>query len=166
MRRKIVVASLAAVGLLAVLVLWQTSWSGAGQENRGADGNGPMKVKQPDPLPIKHVVLFNSGVGYFQREGDIDGNTRVNLTFPVGDINDLLKSLILQDLGGGRVSSVNYDSHDPIDKILRSFALDLNNNPSYGQILNQARGEKVEVLRIEKKDGQPNKIQGTIIGME
>src|ERR1035438_5070457 len=77
-----------------------------------------------DVLPIKQVVLFNSGVGYFQREGEVDGDTRVQLSFPVGDINDLLKSLVFQD-PKGRIGTVNYDSSDPIDKILRSFALDL-----------------------------------------
>jgi hypothetical protein len=118
-----------------------------------------------DVLPIKQVVLFNSGVGYFQREGEVDGDTRVQLSFPVGDINDLLKSLVLQD-PKGRIGTVNYDSSDPIDKILRSFALDLTTNPTFGQILNQARGEKIEISRSEKKDGTVTKLQGTIIGLE
>src|SRR5207244_8351872 len=107
---------------------------------------------------------FNSGVSYFQREGDVDGTARVDLSFPTSDINDLLKSLILQDLGGGRISTVNYDSHDPIDKILRSFAIDLNNNPTFGQLLNQARGEKIEITRKEKE--QITKLTGIIVGME
>ncbi len=146
-------------GLIFTGVMWQTS----GAQN--ADNAG--KNKAPDsPLPIRQVVLFNSGVGYFQREGDVTGDTRVDLTFPVSDINDLLKSLVLQDLGGGKVSTVSYDSQDPIDKILRSFALDLNNNPAFGQILNQARGEKIEIIRQEKKDGPPTKITGIIVGME
>ena len=95
----------------------------------------------------------------------MDGNARIELSFPVGDINDLLKSLVLQD-PKGRIGTVNYDSSDPIDKILRSFALDLTANPTFGQILNQARGEKIEISRAEKKDGAVAKIPGTIIGME
>jgi hypothetical protein len=145
----------------AGLLIWHASRSRAERNQEDAP-----KAKAPDPLPIRQVVLFNSGVGYFQREGDVDGNARIELSFPTADINDLLKSLILQDLGGGRVSTVSYDSHDPIEKNLRSFALDLSGNPSYGQILNQARGEKVEVLRREKADAQPVKVQGSIVGME
>lgn len=122
-------------------------------------------AKGADTLPIKQVVLFNSGVGYFQREGEIDGDVRVQLSFPVGDINDLLKSLVLQD-AKGRIGTVNYDSSDPIDKILRSFALDLTSNPTFGQLLNQARGEKIDIVRSEKKDGTTAKITGTIIGLE
>ena len=126
-------------------------------------GDKGSKKPAENPLPIKHVVLFNSGVGYFQREGEITGNARLELSFPTSEINDLLKSLILQDTKG-KISTVNYDSHDPIDKILRSFALDLNSNPSFGQILNQARGEKIEVLLKDKKDTA--KLTGTIVGME
>ncbi|MBI1831769.1 MAG: hypothetical protein HYR84_10000, partial [Planctomycetes bacterium] len=66
----------------------------------------------------------------------------------------------------GKIGSVNYDSSDPIDKILRSFALDLTHNPTFGQILNQARGEKIKISRSEKKDGTTTDITGTIIGME
>src|SRR3712207_6334166 len=123
------------------------------------------KKADDGPLPIRQVILFNSGVGYFQREGEIDGNQRVAITFPVSDINDLLKSLVLQDTQG-HIGTVNYDSHEPIDKILRSFALDLNNNPTFGQILNQARGEKIEITRGEHKGEKAGKVTGIIVGME
>ena len=90
------------------------------------------------------------------------------MTFPTSDINDLLKSLILQDLSGGKVSSVNYDSHDPIDKVLHSFALDLNDNPTFSQILNQARGEKIEIVPPGPKKDAPSRSAwiSTIVGME
>src|SRR5262249_12652669 len=114
-----------------------------------AKGDSPpvpaLKAASPQ-LPVAQVVLFSSGVGYFQREGEVDGNARVDLAFPVQDINDLLKSMVLQDLGGGHVAAVSYDSHDPIDKTLKSFAVNLTTNPSLAQILDQARGEKVEVV--------------------
>src|SRR5439155_11595797 len=106
-----------------------------------------------------------SGVGYFQREGEVDGNTRVQLSFLVGDINDLLMSLVLQD-SKGKIGTVNYDSSDPIEKILRSFALDLTGNPTFGQLLNQARGEKIDITRSEKKDVTTTKVAGVIIGLE
>ncbi len=161
MRRNWQLWTLPCVGLVGAFVVWQVSFSGA----QNLENGGKNKVAE-GPLPIRQVVLFNSGVGYFQREGDVSGDARVDLTFPVGDINDLLKSLVLQDLGGGKISTVNYDSQDPIDKILRSFALDLNNNPTFSQILNQARGEKIEVVRVATKDQQTTKITGTIVGME
>src|ERR1041384_8695500 len=91
-------------------------------------------------LPIKNVVLFSSGVGYFQRKGEVEGNARVDLTFQVRDINDLIKSMVLQD-EKGVISAVSYDSSDPVDRTLKSFAVNLTNNPSFGAILTQMRGE-------------------------
>ena len=149
------------VGVLAVsAAIWQFN---RGQANDGDPVVGKLATTS---LPISQVVLFNSGVGYIQREGEVSGDGRVDLTFPTSDVNDLLKSLILQDGGGGKVGVISYDSQDPVDKILRSFALDLNSNPTYGQILNQARGEKIEVMRQEKPGANPFKVTGTIIGME
>lgn len=164
MRRNMLLASAAAAALVSAGIVWFASTTGA-QDQNNAGGNGKKALE--GSLPIRQVVLFNSGVGYFQREGDVDGNAQVELSFPTSDINDLLKSLVLQDLGGGKISTVSYDSHDPIDKILRSFALDLNGNPTFGQLLNQARGEKIELLvKSDKKDAPPIKILGTIVGME
>src|SRR5262249_2530091 len=61
--------------------------------------------------------------------------------------------------------AVSYDSHDPIEKTLKSFAVDLTHNPSFGQILNQARGEKVEVVQ-QQAANQAGTLTGTIVGVE
>ncbi len=87
-------------------------------------------------LPIGQVVLFSSGVGYFQREGKIDGDARVDLSFPTQDINDLIKSMVLRDLDGGHISAVSYDSNAPVEKTLQSFAVNLSANPTFAQVLN------------------------------
>src|SRR5436309_65484 len=102
------------------------------------------KTATPD-LPVTRIVLFNSGVGYFQRDGQVEGSARVDLQFPMHNINDLLKSLVLQDLGGGQIGTIHYDSRSPIDLTLKSFAIDLTGDPSLGQLLRQVRGERVEV---------------------
>ena len=94
----------------------------------------------------------------------MEGDAKLNLSFPSGDINDLIKSLVLEDTGGGKVVAVNYDSEDPIERTLRTFALDLTVNPSLGDLLNQARGEKVEVTL--QATGQSGTVRGSILGME
>src|SRR5262245_56959017 len=127
------------------------------------------KIAQLKPavsLPISQVILFNSGVGHFTRSGDVEGEARVDLTFPEQDINDLIKSMTLRDLSPtGRVAAVTYDSHDPIDRTLASFAINLNNSPTFAQILTQARGEQVEVALINTAT-QPGNLTGKIIGVE
>jgi len=110
-------------------------------------------------VPLAKVVLFNSGVGFFERAGKVTGNTELELEFKSEDINDLLKSMVLQDLGGGKISAVTYSSRDPITKTLKSFAIDLTSNPTLAELLAQVRGERVE---LEK----PDKLAGVIVGVE
>jgi hypothetical protein len=119
-------------------------------------------------LPISRIVLFSSGVGYFQREGTVDGNAKVDLRFTAGDVNDLLKSLVLEDKGGGGIGTVSYDNRNPIEMTLKTFALDLTANPSIGDLLNQARGERVEITtsayRVPGKETET--LEGVIVGVE
>jgi hypothetical protein len=161
MRRLLLVAPLVgAIGLSAFVGFR------AGPSAAQPATNGNVAKQVAALLPLSHVVLFSSGVGYFQREGKVDGSARVDLSFPATDVNDLLKSLVLQDMGGGRVTAVNYDSQDPIERTLKTFALDLTANPSLGQLLNQARGEKVEVTLQSSAAGQAGTLSGAILGME
>jgi hypothetical protein len=147
-----------------LLALGVTLWALPSLAER-AGGSGPGGGKSTTvSLPLTHIHLFTSGVGYFQREGTVEGNARIDLSFPVNDINDLLKSLVLQDLDGGRISVVSYDSPDPIDKALRGFTVNLAGNPSYAAILAQVRGEKVEV--VLQAGGQSGVLTGTILGVE
>ena len=113
-------------------------------------------------LPLSQVVLFSSGVGYFQRQGPIEGNATIELRFSAADVNDLLKSMILEDDKGGKISAISYDGQDPVEKTLRSFALDLTMNPTLGQLLQQARGEKIEIVL----NSNANAETGVILGME
>src|SRR2546423_15248060 len=57
-------------------------------------------------LPLSEVILYSSGVGYFERRGEVDGRADIELKFKVDDINDLLKSMVVQDFSGGQVSTV------------------------------------------------------------
>jgi hypothetical protein len=162
MRRTLLVVPVLCVAAVAAALAVRPAASPA----EGAKADVSAKAVSSPQLPIAQAVLFSSGVGFFQREGEIDGNQRIDLSFPVQDINDLLKSMVLQDLGNGHVSAVSYESRDPIDKTLKSFAINLTSNPGYGQILNQARGEKVEVVSQATSNAQPGTLTGTIIGIE
>jgi hypothetical protein len=176
-------ASAAVLGSAAIWYCYPPPKTEAGEQPK-SDKKAPetpgkkeqLIVKRDEPqqptttgtqqLPIGQVVLFSSGVGYFQREGTVDGTTRVDLSFPVQDINDLLKSMVLRDLDGGHISTVSYDSNAPIERTLKSFAINLTGNPSFGAILNQARGEKVEVVLQQANATQPGTMSGTVVGIE
>ena len=112
-----------------------------------------------DELPVKRVVLFTSGVGFFQREGEVEGNATVPLSFRTEQINDLLKSLVLRDFGGGKIAPIVFGSRDPIERTLKSFAIDITDNPPLAELLNRMRGVEAEI-------SAPKEIQGLIVGTE
>ena len=119
----------------------------------------PVLAEDEAALPLSKIVLYSSGVGYFQHDGTVNNRAQLNLRLHANQINDMLKSLVVQDFGGGKVSTVTYGSRDPVTKTLDSFGINLNGNPTLGQILTQVRGEPVEVTA-------PNPIVGTLLGVE
>ena len=119
----------------------------------------PVLAEEGAALPLSKIMLYSSGVGYFQHDGTVNNRTQLDLRMHANQINDMLKSLVAQDFGGGRISTVTYGSHDPVTKTLGSFGINLNGNPTLGQILTQVRGEPVEVIA-------PNPIAGTLLGVE
>ncbi|HPO93381.1 MAG TPA: hypothetical protein PL072_07900 [Phycisphaerales bacterium] len=126
-----------------------------------SDGNASASAKVgSDQLPVKKITLYRSGVGYFERAGTIDGNGEVQLRFNTDQINDILKSMVLLDLDGGRVESVSYGSKEPLAKRLASFGINIADNPSAGEILQRLRGTPVKLTTAE------GDLTGTIMNVE
>ena len=115
---------------------------------------------QRTDVPVRTVILYSSGVGYFEHAGTVRGTGATELRFKTNQINDILKSLVLRDDGGGRFSTITYPSQDPLAKTLRSFQVDITSNPSLADLLNQLRGAAVTIQM------QGERISGTIIGVE
>ena len=125
----------------------------------GVAASPPSPNVPPPEIPVRSVVLFSSGVGYFEHVGTIAGDVSTELRFKTNQINDILKSLVLEDRGG-RVSAVVYPSQDPLSKTLRSFQVNITGNPTLAELLTQLRGAKVTVT------AQVERIAGTILGVE
>jgi hypothetical protein len=143
MRRAMIAAAIAVVGWTQVSL---------------AQATQPAS-KQAD-VPVKAVVLFSSGVGYFEHFGTVQGDGSTQLLFKTQQINDILKSLVLQDMDGGKINTITYPSQDPIAKTLKSFQVDITANPSLGDLLNQLRGANVKIT------ANASPVAGTILGVE
>jgi len=76
-----------------------------------APGAIPGTIKD---LPVRKVVLYKNGVGYFEHSGSVTGNQRVAIDFTSSQLNDVLQSLTVLDEGGGRIAGVNYNSTTPL----------------------------------------------------
>lgn len=117
-------------------------------------------VSAAPSVPLKQVVLFTSGVGYFERAAEVNNVETAELSFTVDQINDVIKSMVLIDASGGSVSAVTYDSQDPVEKTLKSFSVDLSDNPSMYALLNRLRGVALKI----KTTGQD--WEGRVLGAE
>lgn len=95
-------------------------------------------------IPLHHVTMYTSGVGYFEHADEVGGPVTVELRFREEQIPDVLKSLVVLDAAGGSVL-VTYDAQDPLTRTLRGFAIDLSDHPDLETMLSRLRGANVEV---------------------
>ncbi len=116
---------------------------------------------QSDPtVPIEKVVFFKSGVSYVEHRGTVQGTTTMTLRFRDEQMKDVLKSLVLQDLDGGRVGTINYPSQDPLSRTLEGFQVDLSEPGGLGRLSNQLRGAAVTLATGDTTVG------GTIVSAD
>ncbi len=108
-------------------------------------------------LRVTKVVLYKHGVGYFERAGDIPSGEQATLQFKAEEMDDVLKSLTVEQTGGQGVVGVRYDSSDPLAKRLQVFPFDIGRGAALYQILDQFKGAEVQ-LAIGKE-----LLQGTIL---
>lgn len=90
----------ATLGGVALIALWGACAPGYGGTN--GMGGGPVQ----SDLRITKVVLYQSGVGYFERRGRIRGNT-LQLRIRHDQVMDVLKSLTVVDLRKGQAVTVS-----------------------------------------------------------
>lgn len=113
-----------------------------------------------DSLPVKRVVLYKSGVGYFEHLGNVRDTQDVTVAFTSGQLDDVLKSLTVLDLDGGRISGVEYGSAAPLSRQLGDLRLPVSDKPSLTEFLSALRGTRLEV-----RSGA-NVISGRLLSIE
>ena len=96
-------------------------------------------------LPIREVILYKSGVGYFERGGGLASGESARLDFKASDMNDVLKSLTISGANGAKVTGLRYDSSEPLDQKLAAFPFKIDGQASLALFLDQMKGAKVEL---------------------
>lgn len=103
-------------------------------------------------LPIRRVILYSNGVAYIERRGTVTGHAEINLSFKQSQVDDVLKSMIVLDLGQGRIGAVSYNSSAPPSARMADIPFSINagsgNNLSGGLagVLGQLQGARVLVV--------------------
>lgn len=94
-------------------------------------------------LPVRKVILYKHGIGYFERGGEIPAGQSARLDFKAAEMNDVLKSLTIFDQSGNSVAGVRYDSSLPLASKLAEFPFKLGERATLADFLDQLKGAKI-----------------------
>jgi hypothetical protein len=125
-------------------------------------------------LPIRRVILYSNGVAYIERRGTVSGHAEIDLSFKQSQVDDVLKSMVVLDLGQGRIGAVSYNSSAPPSARMADipFSIDAATGGQSGGglagVLGQLQGAHVAVttaagrvatgsiLTVEERHAQPD----------
>ncbi len=103
-----------------------------------------QETSEANRLPVKRVVLYKNGVGYFEHLGQVKDNQEVAIPFSSGQLDDVLKTLTALDLNGGRIAGVAYGTSAPMDRQLGELRLPSGEKTTLAELLGALRGTRLE----------------------
>ena len=147
---------LMAAGLFALLSLAVPSPAQTRQAGTFQAAANPAAAS----LPLRRVILYKNGIGYFEHSTQVNGSQELHIDFTTGQLNDALASLTAYDLGGGHITSVRFNSIAPLSERLRALHLPLSQQTTREQFLNALRGTRVDI-----QSGTTN-VSGKLLSVE
>ncbi|MGD9562577.1 MAG: carboxypeptidase regulatory-like domain-containing protein [Pyrinomonadaceae bacterium] len=135
--------------LLMVFVCSVAANSQSDRRNRAAATSHATVANAVSSLPIRRVILYSNGVAYIERRGTVTGNAEINLSFKQSQVDDVLKSMVVLDLGQGKIGAVSYNSSAPASARMAEIPFSVNPLTPEGSgiagVLSQLQGAKVSV---------------------
>jgi hypothetical protein len=124
-------------------------------------GAAPLPCAAADAtLPVRRVVLYKHGMGYLERRGTVSGDATVSFSFRADQMKDLLTSFYAVDLGGGTITSVRYDTAEPLARRLQEILIKVPESAALSQFLPQLKGARISA----KVSGE--EFTGRVLGLE
>lgn len=109
-------------------------------------------------LALKRVMLSSGGLGYFEYEASVDGDATLKLTVGLGQVDDVLKSLVVYDDKGG-VGGLSLPGREPLAQAFKELPFDQNSLGSPGELLTTLKGAQVTV-------GGSRALTGRVVSVE
>ena len=122
----------------------------------GCIGAGQRK---PDDLKVTRAVLYQNGIGYFERRGKVQGQ-QIKLRILPAQIADVLKSLTVVDLKDGRAINVALPVEKTRVRQLAALPAQVRQGGGIISIAQAFRGARAEV-RTSSGSGE-----GRLVGVE
>ncbi|HEX3231187.1 MAG TPA: carboxypeptidase regulatory-like domain-containing protein, partial [Pyrinomonadaceae bacterium] len=159
--------------ILLLVVVCSLSFSAFAQTRRRVSVARPASTTQPQAiksnaqtLPIRRVILYSNGVAYIERRGAVTGHAEIDLSFKQSQVDDVLKSMVVLDLGQGRIGAVSYNSSAPPSARMADipFAIEAGtasgNKGGLAGVLSQLQGARVVVATANRT------VTGSILTIE
>src|SRR5437667_1588077 len=157
--------------LFVALVIFASPLASAQRRGRAGQNHALSAAPQTSQalisaLPIRRVILYSNGVAYFERRGTISGRAEIALQFKHSQVDDVLKSMVVLDLGKGRVGAVSYNSSAPPSARLNDIPFSIESGESGGNhgglaaVLKQLQGAHVAV------NAGPRSVTGSVLTVE
>ncbi|MGH9732416.1 MAG: hypothetical protein ACRD4A_12020, partial [Candidatus Acidiferrales bacterium] len=77
--------------------------------------------------------------------GEVHGDQNMRIDFTSSQLNDVLQSLTVLDLNGGRITGIDYDSEAPFSQRLGTIGLPLGEETDLSKFLAALRGTRLEI---------------------
>jgi Carboxypeptidase regulatory-like domain len=119
--------------------------TGTSPADPGAPTEATSEESSAAKLPVRRVILYKTGVGYFEHLGQVRGDQIVRIDFTSSQLNDVLQSLTVLDLNGGRIAGVNYNSEASLSQRLGMLRLPLEEKTDLSKFYAALRGARLEV---------------------
>lgn len=115
------------------------------------------QARSAQALPIRRVILYSNGVAYIERRGTVTGRAEIDLSFKQSQVDDVLKSMVVLDLGRGRIGAVSYNSSAPPSARMADIPFSISAATAGGAsgglagVLGQLQGARVSVTTASGK---------------
>jgi len=111
-------------------------------------------------LPVRRMVLYKHGVGFIERGMKFTGREPLKLSFKKSNMDDILKSLCIFDMGKGRVTGISYETAEDVTRLLAEKAITVPECEAMVGLLRQLKGYTVRLETVDKA------YAGTVVGTQ
>jgi hypothetical protein len=115
-------------------------------------------------LSLKRVMLSSGGVGYFEYEAIVDGDTTLTLDVALDQVDDVLKSLVVYD-ETGTAGEITLPGRNPLAQSFADLPFDRSALNSATDLLNALQGAEIRIAGAKPLTGRlvhvdPETVQG------
>lgn len=119
----------------------------------------PLHGAQAASPKVTEVTLSSAGLAEIRQEAEVSGGEGVELSVPLDQVDDILKSLVVRDPNGA-VASIGLPGREPLSAVFRYLPFDESELADLPSLLRALQGRTVTV------EGRGQKARGRIGGVQ